>query len=130
MISKQLRCCILVFILLIAVEVGYNKIVDMKNKGQVVVHMDSESGVAIAEHESFTPTPIPLEESERVNGKININTASKELLEELSGIGPALADRIISYRQKEKFVIIEDIMKVSGIGKKKFEAIKDYIFVD
>ncbi|MGB9749528.1 MAG: helix-hairpin-helix domain-containing protein [Caldisericia bacterium] len=61
---------------------------------------------------------------------ININTASQKELEELPGIGPTLAQRIIDYRDKNGyFQTIEDIKKVSGIGDKKFEAIKDLITV-
>ncbi len=64
-------------------------------------------------------------------GKININTADIKELESLDGIGEGLANRIIDYRtQNGEFEVIEDIMRVSGIGKKKFEAIKDAICVN
>ncbi|WIV10626.1 helix-hairpin-helix domain-containing protein [Proteiniborus sp. MB09-C3] len=62
-------------------------------------------------------------------GKVNINTATKEELQSLSGIGPVLAERIIEYRQNHKFSNIDDIKKVAGIGDKKFESIKDFIVV-
>ncbi|MCX7795256.1 MAG: helix-hairpin-helix domain-containing protein [bacterium] len=63
--------------------------------------------------------------------KININTATAKELEELPGIGPTLAGKIISYRETNgPFKNIEDIKKVSGIGEKKFEAIKDLIIVE
>lgn len=62
-------------------------------------------------------------------GKVNINTATKGELENLPGIGPVIADRIIEYRQNHKFSSIDDIKKVSGIGDKKFESIKDFIVV-
>lgn len=59
---------------------------------------------------------------------ININTDSPDELEKLDGIGEKTAERIIKYRKKNgDFEVIEDIMRVSGIGKKKFEAIKDFI---
>ncbi len=61
------------------------------------------------------------------DGKININYASKNDLQTLDGIGDGLAERIIEYRTKTPFLKIEDIMNVSGIGEKKFNAIKDKI---
>ena len=63
-------------------------------------------------------------------GLININTASKEELKELKGVGDTLANNIIEYRSHTKFESIEDILNVSGIGDAKFEAIREYICVD
>ncbi len=68
--------------------------------------------------------------SDIVEGLININTASQGELETLPGIGPALAQSIIDYRETiGLFETIEDIMKVSGIGTAKFEAMRDLITV-
>lgn len=62
---------------------------------------------------------------------ININTASSKELDALPGIGPALAQRIIDYRQKQGgFKTKEEILKVSGIGPKKFTALKDKITIN
>lgn len=64
------------------------------------------------------------------NTKVNINTATQSLLETLPGIGTSTATKIINYRnEKGKFVKIEDIKEVSGIGDAKFEKIKDLISV-
>lgn len=60
---------------------------------------------------------------------VNINTASKEELMGISGIGASKADLIIAYRLEHKFSKIEDIMNVSGIGESLFEKIKKYITV-
>lgn len=63
--------------------------------------------------------------------QININTASKEELMLLPGVGESTASKIIEYRgQNNGFKNIEDIMEVKGIGKKKFEKMKDYIKVE
>lgn len=60
---------------------------------------------------------------------ININTATKEELMTLSGIGETKALAIISYREKTPFTSIEDIKNVSGIGDSTYNEIKDYITV-
>ena len=64
-----------------------------------------------------------------VQEKININTATKDELTSLNGIGESTANKIINYRNKNKFKEIEDIMNVPGIGEAKFNNIKDYICV-
>jgi comEA protein len=62
---------------------------------------------------------------------ININTATKNELISLPGIGDTMAERIIIYRNDHNgFKKTEDIMKVKGIGKKKYEKLKKYITVN
>ncbi len=72
-----------------------------------------------------------LKKGEQADKIININTASaSELAENLKGIGEAKAEKIVSYRQeKGKFLSIEEIKNVKGIGDKIFEGIKERIVV-
>lgn len=62
--------------------------------------------------------------------KININDASLDDLQILPNIGPKTAEKIIQFREEEKFETIEDIMNVNGIGEKTFEEIKEMIRVN
>ena len=63
-------------------------------------------------------------------GQVNINTASKDELMTLDGIGEAYADRIIEFRDKNgPFQNPEDLLKVKGIGEKTYEMNKDRIVV-
>ena len=68
------------------------------------------------------------EEAERRKGLVNINTADKQELMTLAGIGEKRADDIIAYRQQHgNFAEPSDIMKVSGIKASSFEKICDKI---
>lgn len=68
--------------------------------------------------------------SDRIDGKVSINTAGLDELMKLSGIGESKANAIISYRQENgSFKTIEEIKNVSGIGDAVFEKIKDDITI-
>lgn len=71
------------------------------------------------------------EETAQGNEPVNINSASEIELQSLDGIGEKKAKRIIDYREKNgSFKSIDEIKKVSGIGNKIFETIKDRITVE
>lgn len=64
------------------------------------------------------------------NLKTNINNANEEQLEKLPGIGESTAKAIIEYRKTNgRFLDINDLKNVSGIGESKFNRLKDYICV-
>ncbi len=61
---------------------------------------------------------------------VNINTATAAQLDKLPGIGPAVAARIIEYRQKNgQFKKVEELMNVKGIGEKSFLKLKSQLTV-
>lgn len=68
-------------------------------------------------------------ENSNSSGKINLNTASKDELKTLPGIGDTRADEIIRYRENTGFSKVEDIKNISGIGDKTYEKLKDLISV-
>jgi len=73
----------------------------------------------------------PVEERDdgELSDKININTASKDILMQLPNIGEKKAEDIIQRRADQSFETIEEIMDVKGIGEKTFEKLADLITV-
>jgi competence protein ComEA len=77
---------------------------------------------------SQNATPTPQDSSKSV--VVNINTAGQAELEQLPGIGPSLAKKILEFRQKNgAFKSPADLTAVQGIGDKKFEQIKNMVTV-
>lgn len=61
---------------------------------------------------------------------VNLNTATAADLDTLPRIGPAMAQRILDYRETEgRFASVEDLRNVTGIGEKTFAALKDLVSV-
>lgn len=61
---------------------------------------------------------------------VRINSASAGELQQLPGIGPALAQRIVETRSRGRFTSVEDLLRVPGIGKAKLAKLRDYVEVD
>lgn len=62
--------------------------------------------------------------------RVHINSASISELQQLPGIGPALAQRIVETRNSGRFTSAEDLLRVPGIGKAKLAKLRDYVEVD
>ena len=61
---------------------------------------------------------------------VNLNSASQQELETLPRIGPALAGRILDWRTANgRFAAVTDLMKVTGVGQKLFDGLKDRVTV-
>jgi competence protein ComEA len=69
--------------------------------------------------------------SAQATKKVDLNLADVAELDSLPGIGPAIAERILEYREENgPFQRIEELMNVRGIGEKKFLQIKDRVTVN
>ena len=91
---------------------------------------DDEKNSAITSSAGYTGGLESGDSGLGTGGKVNINTASSEQLQTLSGIGPSMAARIIQYREENgKFATIDDLTNVSGIGEKTLAKFADRISV-
>jgi len=62
------------------------------------------------------------------SGPVSLNTATAEQLDELEGVGPATAEKILEWRKQHGgFSSVDDLKQISGIGPKRFEALKDKV---
>jgi competence protein ComEA len=71
----------------------------------------------------------PSKKEENLKGPIDINQANGQELQQLPGIGPKLAQRILDERAKSAFQSVEDLRRVSGIGPKILERLRPYVKV-
>lgn len=114
---------------------GLNLAAPLKD-GQKLVVPEKQAVLGVPTQSDKTDTKIGnsqkviSSEANRQSDKLNINRANAAELEDLPGLGPALAQRIIDYRETQgMFTSEEDIKSVKGIGDKIFEKIKDKITV-
>ena len=117
------------------IAININKAALLSDGEKIYVPSKAEalkSQIPISNLQSNSNNQIPNENKNvlgvTTNGKISINNADAGKLDELPGIGPAIAQRIIDYRKANNgFKNVEEIKLVSGIGDKLYEKIKDKI---
>lgn len=74
--------------------------------------------------------PDPTGDGSTPSGPVNLNTATAAQLEALTGVGPATAQAIISWRQQHgRFRAVQDLLEVRGIGPAKLESLRDQVTV-
>jgi competence protein ComEA len=74
--------------------------------------------------EAQRPPPAP-----PVTGVLNLNTATEKQLEDLPAVGPKRAKAILAWRSQNRFLKVEDLEKVKGVGKGIFAKVKDHLSV-
>ena len=91
--------------------------------GEQILVGQSQQNISSSSSTSHNRTII-----KRPHGPISINSADFAQLDSLPGIGPVMAGRIIAYRkQNGAFSAIEDLRKITGMGKSKFAEIKGLV---
>ncbi len=61
------------------------------------------------------------------SGVVNLNEATQEELDQLPGVGKQAAERILAHREKRPFQRVEELVRVKGFGKKKFQKLQPYL---
>lgn len=106
------------------------EIANMKDQESMIVYMEKECNCPSISNDACINDNSNSDSINNSNEKININSATIEELQSLTGIGESKAKSIVEYRETNgNFKNIEDIMNVSGIGESAYSKIKDNITV-
>lgn len=106
------------------------QIENFKNNDPVIVYVEKECNCPDISNDACIVKSESNADQGKITDKININKASIEELQSLTGIGKSKAESIIKYREENgDFENIEDIMNVSGIGESAYSKIKDNITI-
>ena len=105
----------------VAAAGGFTSVADQANLNLAQVIEDGQQ-IVVAQQ---GVAPVAASAGAAAGGTVDLNTADATALETLDGIGPALAQRILAYRAAHGgFRTVNDLQNVTGIGPKKFAAIK------
>lgn len=131
------KISIILALIFIAIIIIYQS-VQYAPAGETVIRLESSSHAISSGTESklknnkSQPTEsLSVKNSMAVNEKININTATKEMLTTLDGIGAVKAQSIIDDRNTNgNFKTVDDLIRVKGIGITTLEKLKPYIIAE
>lgn len=90
----------------------------------------AKSGLGASTTKKSSSTRAGTEKNNSAVQIVRINSASASELQQLPGIGPALAKRIVETRSGGRFNSADDLLRVPGIGKAKLAKLRDYVEVD
>ena len=90
----------------------------------------AKSGLGASTTKKSSSTRAGTEKNNSAVQIVRINSAGVSELQQLPGIGPALAQRIVDTRSRGRFASVEDLLRVPGIGKAKLAKLRDYVEVD
>lgn len=90
----------------------------------------AKTGLGASTTKKSSSTRAGAEKNNSVVQSVRINSASASELQQLPGIGPALAQRIVETRSRGRFASVENLLRVPGIGKAKLAKLRDYVEVD
>jgi competence protein ComEA len=104
--------------------------VDLTTLNLARVVVDGEQIVVGVPLPSVGPGAVSSPGAEASGGRVDLNAATVEQLEQLPGVGPVLAQRIVDWRTEHgRFTSVDELQEVSGVGPKKFESLKDHVRV-
>lgn len=89
---------------------------------------ETKEGTAVSDTANTAKTAASAKAKKEIPHDVNINTADKELLTQIPGIGPVTADSILQYRKDNgQFKSLDELTKVKGIGDKSLAKFKPYL---
>lgn len=110
----------------IAAAGGFTAVADQQGVNLARFVSDGEQIAVPAQGAAPSAAPAP----GAPGGKVNLNTATSAELETLPRVGPAMAERIIAWRDANgRFTSVDDLLGVTGIGDKTFEALRELVTV-